>query len=248
MKFPIPTSRRMEIASMTAKTLERNRSFLQSERAPRQDPGSTLSPSEDEEAVCQRLRQARIEQGLTLEALADRSCFTKGYLSKIENGKKAPPIASLARIARAMGLELSYFFLDPDQSGTTASDDSVDSPVSIVHHWERKPVVRGGSAYGYDYVSLAHKKHAKHMDPFMFTFPSEINLDYFFEHPGEEFVFLLSGKVEFEFKIGGKLQRYVLEAGDSLYFESSTPHRGRALEGDAQAIVVVTEPTSIESV
>lgn len=229
---------------MTAKTLERTRF---SERASQQDPGSTPSTSEDEEAVCQRLRQARIEQGLTLEALAERSGFTKGYLSKIENGKKAPPIASLARIARAMGLELSYFFLDPDQLGT-ASDVSVDSPVSVVYHWERKPVVRGGSAYGYDYVSLAHKKHAKHMDPFMFTFPSEINLDYFFEHPGEEFVFLLTGKVEFEFKIGGKLQRYVLEAGDSLYFESSTPHRGRALEGDAQAIVVVTEPASIESV
>ncbi|CAN7625239.1 transcriptional regulator, y4mF family [compost metagenome] len=232
---------------MAAKSLERHRSPLQSEGAPRQDHDSTSSPSEDEEAVCQRLRHARIEQGLTLEALAEQSGFTKGYLSKIENGKKAPPIASLARIARAMGLELSYFFLDPEQPGS-ASNDDVDSPVSVVHHWERKPVVRGGSAYGYDYVSLAHKKHAKYMDPFMFTFPSEINLDYFFEHPGEEFVFLLSGKVEFEFKVRGKLLRYELEAGDSLYFESSTPHRGRALEGDAQAIVVVTEPTSVGSV
>lgn len=188
-----------------------------------------------------RLRAARVAHGLTLEALAELSGFTKGYLSKIENGKKAPPIGSLARIARAMGIELSYFFVEPgDTDGALV--DGGDPAVSVVHHWERKPVVRGGSAFGYDYVSLAHKKERKHMDPFMFTFPSETDLDFFFEHPGEEFVYLLSGKVEFEFKIKGRLQRCILEAGDSLYFESSTPHRGRALQGDAQAIVVVMEP------
>ena len=37
-----------------------------------------------------------------------------------------------------------------------------------------------------------------------------------------------------------------LEAGDSMYFESNTPHRGRALDGDAQALVVIIEPPSEE--
>lgn len=223
---------------MTAKKLDKT---LLASRQKQAAQEVSTAPIDDEEAVCLRLRTARIEHGLTLEALAELSGFTKGYLSKIENGKKAPPIGSLARIARAMGMELSYFFVDAD-AADTVSPESADAPVSVVHHWERKPVFRGGSAYGYDYVSLAHKKQRKHMDPFMFTFPSEINLDFFFEHEGEEFVFLLSGKVEFEFKVKGKLQRCILEAGDSLYFESSTPHRGRALEGDAQALVVVMEP------
>ncbi|WP_167471133.1 MULTISPECIES: helix-turn-helix domain-containing protein [Cupriavidus] len=227
---------------MSAKAFQRNTPPAPVPRVSAQAPQNTSAGLDDEEIVCQRLRMARIEHGLTLDALAEKSGFTKGYLSKIENGKKAPPIGSLARIARAMGMELSYFFTDPAQAETTAIEE-VDRPVSVVHHWERKPVVRGGSAYGYDYVSLAHKRQHKLMDPFMFTFPSATDLDFFFEHTGEEFVFLLSGKVEFEFKLNGKLQRYVLEAGDSLYFESGTPHRGRALEGDAQAIVVVTEPS-----
>jgi len=227
---------------MSAKAFQRNTPPAQPPRVSAQAPQNASAELDDEEIVCQRLRMARIEHGLTLDALAEKSGFTKGYLSKIENGKKAPPIGSLARIARAMGMELSYFFTDSGQAEATTVEE-VDRPVSVVHHWERKPVVRGGSAYGYDYVSLAHKKQHKLMDPFMFTFPSATDLDFFFEHTGEEFVFLLSGKVEFEFKLNGKLQRFVLEAGDSLYFESGTPHRGRALEGDARAIVVVTEPS-----
>jgi transcriptional regulator with XRE-family HTH domain len=243
MCFPTPMlNGRPDLRAMSAKTLQRNTTPAQAPRAAAQVSQDISAAQDDEEVVCQRLRMARIEHGLTLDALAEKSGFTKGYLSKIENGKKAPPIGSLARIARAMGMELSYFFSDPNQTETAAVED-VDRPISLVHHWERKPVVRGGSAYGYDYVSLAHKKQHKLMDPFMFTFPSATDLDFFFEHGGEEFVFLLSGKVEFEFKLHGKLQRYVLEAGDSLYFESGTPHRGRALEGDAQAIVVVTEPS-----
>jgi quercetin dioxygenase-like cupin family protein len=42
------------------------------------------------------------------------------------------------------------------------------------------------------------------------------------------------------------LAKVRLEAGDSMYFESNTPHRGRALDGDAQALVVIIEPPSEE--
>ena len=175
---------------------------------------------------------------MTLDAVAERSGFTKGYLSKIENGTKAPPIGTLARIARAMGVELSSFFVDPQQTSDQLFADP-NFPISVVHSWERKPVSRGGTDYGYDYVSLAHKKSKRSMDPFMFTFPQHTNKEVFFEHAGDEFVYLLSGKVEFEFKLNDQMIRMVLEAGDSLYFEARIPHRGRALEADAQALVVV---------
>jgi len=196
--------------------------------------------SSDEIAVCERLKALRISSGLTLDALAERSGFTKGYLSKIENGKSAPPIASLARIARSMNQDLSYFFVDPAQPDD-AIEAGADAKVSVVHRWERKPVVRGGTGFGYDYVSLAHKKAHKHMEPFIFTFPSEVDIDTYFEHPGEEFIYILAGEVEFEIKIDGHLRRWTLEPGDSIYFESSLPHRGRSPSGDAQALVVVME-------
>jgi transcriptional regulator with XRE-family HTH domain len=196
--------------------------------------------STDEIAVSARLRALRASSGLTLESLAELSGFTKGYLSKIENGRNAPPIASLARIARAMGQDLSYFFVDP-AAPQEVEKDPADAKVSVVHRWERKPVVRGGTAFGYDYVSLAHKKGRKHMEPFIFTFPSEVDINTYFEHPGEEFIYIMAGEVEFEVKVNGRLRQWKLEAGDSIYFESRLPHRGRSVNGDAQALVVVME-------
>ncbi|WP_256971856.1 helix-turn-helix domain-containing protein [Paraburkholderia caledonica] len=194
--------------------------------------------SEDELAVCRRVRALRNERGFTLDALAEKSGFTKGYLSKIENGLKAPPIASLAKIGRALGQDLSFFFLDED----VANPDQVeDARVSVVHHWERKPVTRGGTAFGYDYVSLAHKRAHKAMDPFIFTFPSRVDVDQYFQHPGEEFIFVLSGKVAFEVVINGNTRIWTLEAGDCVYFDSDLPHRGHSIDGDAQAMVVVQE-------
>ena len=195
----------------------------------------------DEEAVCRRLRALRTDRNLTLDALAELSGFTKGYLSKIENGKKAPPIASLARIGRALGEDLSYFFLEEEIAQNAGQDDS---RISVVHRWERKPVTRGGSAFGYDYVSLAHKRAHKLMDPFIFTFPSKVDVDQYFQHSGEEFIYVISGQVEFEVMLNGNLRTWTLEAGDCVYFDSNLPHRGYSLEGDAQAMVIVqgTDP------
>lgn len=200
------------------------------------DPEEPIS--EDELAVCRRVRALRTERGLTLEALAAKSGFTKGYLSKIENGVKAPPIASLAKIGRALGQDLSSFFLD---EGATNTDHAHDPRISVVHHWERKPVTRGGTAFGYDYVSLAHKRAHKSMEPFIFTFPSRVDVDQYFQHPGEEFIFVLSGKVAFEIVINGITRTWALEAGDCVYFDSDLPHRGHSIDGEAQAMVVVQE-------
>jgi quercetin dioxygenase-like cupin family protein len=72
------------------------------------------------------------------------------------------------------------------------------------------------------------------------TFPSHISREVFFEHDGEEFIFVLSGRVEFE--TGGR--KVVLEPGDSLYFDSSMPHRGRSLGDEAKALVVIFKPES----
>ena len=166
--------------------------------------------------------------------------FYERLFIKNREWHESPPIGTLARIARSMGVDLSVFFVDENTPGNPLFLDA-DSPISVVHSWERKPVSRGGTEYGYDYVSLAHKKSNRSMDPFIFTYPQTTETHEFFEHTGEEFIYLLTGKVEFEFKVHGQLTRFILEAGDSVYFESSTPHRGRALEGEAQAIVVITE-------
>lgn len=184
------------------------------------------------ERIGKRLRQLRKSRAITLDRLATQTRFTKSYLSKIENSRKVPPIASLARISLALDTDIAYFFKAGDQAG-------IDDPrVCCVRAVERQPTLRGGSSFGYDYESLAHKKLRKRMEPFVLTFPSHISKDVFFEHEGEEFLFILSGRVEFE----AGAQKFMLEPGDSLYFDSSVPHRGRSVGEEAKALVVIFRP------
>jgi len=180
-----------------------------------------------------RLREARLGRGMTLGHLADLTGFTKSYLSKIENCRKVPPIGTLARISQALNVDIAYFFEQADHK-------VIDEGVCIVRSGERQPVIRGGSDFGYDYEILAHSKRQKHMEPFIITFPSAIGRDVYFEHEGEEFVFILSGRVEFE---AGK-RKWILHPGDSLCLDSAIPHRGRSVAGDAKALVIIFRPES----
>ena len=185
-----------------------------------------------EEKIGPRLRDLRKSRGVTLEKLAEQSGLTKGYLSKIETGKKLPPIATLSRISAVLGSDIAYFFQNNE------AWDSVDGRVSLVRAGQRRQAIRGGSSFGYDYESVAHKMQNKAMEPFVFTFPEQVDGDAYFNHDGEELVFILSGTVEFE--LAGKT--LVLAPGDCLYFDSSQPHRGRSIGGDAKALVVIYQP------
>jgi len=182
--------------------------------------------------IGRRLRQLRKMRSATLDSLAKLTGFTKSYLSKIENAKKVPPIASLARIAEALNTNLAYFF---DANGQEAG--TKDDSICIVRANERERVIRGESSFGYDYQALAHKKLHKIMEPFLFTFPPHVSKDFFFEHAEEELFFVLSGRVSFEAN-GTKV---VLEPGDCVYIGSNIPHRGQSIGEKATALVVVAK-------
>jgi transcriptional regulator with XRE-family HTH domain len=182
---------------------------------------------EDDRQIGGHLKVLRAARGMTLDRLAEATGLTKSYLSKIQNSHKQPPIATLSRIANALGTGIGSFFGDILEAREGAS---------VVRRNERLPVVRGGTAFGYDYVSLAHQRLSKSMEPFVFTFPSKIDKHVFFDHGGEEFVFILSGKVVFQ--VGD--ERWTLEEGDSIYFDAAIPHRGWSIGRDAKALVVVS--------
>lgn len=183
-----------------------------------------------EKLVGSRIAEARARAGITLDRLATLTGFSKGYLSKIENSRKVPPIGSLARIAAALRTDITDLLHPPSAAP--------EGGLSVVRAGERRPVVRGGTAFGYDYVSLADNRRDKKMEPFLFTFPSRIDKYVFFEHEGEEFMFVLTGRVEWQ----AGSRKLVLEPGDSIYFDARMPHRGKALDGEATALVVTYSP------
>lgn len=187
--------------------------------------------------LAERLRRLRISRRLTLEQLAQQAGLSKGYLSRIENARQLPPIATLSRIAAALNTDVNFFLQDNATQETERT--------SVVRVNERQPIARGASDFGYDYMSLAHKRRFKQMEPFVFKFPKVAKREVQFEHTGEEFLFVLTGKIEFEVGHADDRRAWVLEPGDSLYFDSELPHSGRGLTNNATALVVLLNPTLI---
>lgn len=195
--------------------------------APGEKPQSAM-----ELRLGKQISALRTRLGFTQDQLAAATGFTKGYVSKIENSKVIPPIGTLIKMAQVLNADLADLF-DSKRAQKT------EKAISVVPAAEREPVIRGGSSFGYDYVALAHKRRHKQMEPFIMVFPSKVARDIRFAHEGEEFVFILSGKVEFEATIDGETQSFILSAGDAVYFDSHLPHRGRSLRGESRALVVI---------
>jgi len=177
-----------------------------------------------------RIRQLRLGRGLTMQSAAKRVGISKGFLSKIEHGQKAPAISTLINIAAALNANVSSLL----------ESDRREQRVSFVKKGERTVAFRYASAFGYRFASLAHKVQQKHMQPFVVMFPPNPKREGAgLQHPGEEFVMALRGKILFT--VGE--HEFVMEPGDSLYFDSSIPHWGKSLlKGDSEAIDISYTP------
>jgi len=177
----------------------------------------------DEKIIAGNIRKARLDRHLSIEQLAKLSGLTKGYISKIEKSAKAPPFSTLAKIARGLNIDLMLLI-------TTNSETAQDIPLSVVRADERKDVM---SLRGHHYESLAHRKLGKNMEPYIIT--STLEAETVFSHEGEEFMYVLEGTHEFIYAN----KRYVLEEGDSVYFDSAVPHSGRSLSKKRAKVLVV---------
>ncbi len=179
----------------------------------------------------QKIKTLRQRKGLSLREMADKSSLSVPLLSQIESEVVAPPVATLLKISRALNVNIGYFFQE-EESGKRAV---------IVRKNERKQVFRriheDPSKVGYYYESLAYPKADKHMEPFQVQFEVKKKEDLiFFNHKGEEFVFVLEGQLECNYED----ETFLLDPGDSLYFDSGFPHAFRAVgKKNALAIDVI---------
>lgn len=165
-----------------------------------------------ESELGKRIKEFRRKKGLTLQKLEEKTGFTKGYLSKVENTKKAPPVSTLIVLAKALEVSLSEIFGEKEEK----------SSISFVKRNQRQVVARNGTIFGYSYQTLAHKFYKKHMEPYLLTLPVRPKQVPLYQHAGEEILFVLEGTMKF---FHGE-QEFTAEEGDCLYFDASIPHHG----------------------
>jgi transcriptional regulator with XRE-family HTH domain len=179
-----------------------------------------------EHQVAKRIRQWRLERGLSVERLAGLAGLTKGYISRIENSPKPPPLYTLSKISLALSVDIS----------TLLSEESSLLPAEITVSRNREHVAtngRGGTSYKYVYQALAPNKLGKNFEPYIVEVSKERRAD--FRHEGEEFLYVLEGTMEFVFKDA----TYILEQGDCVFFDSAFAHGGRSIGDKPTRILIV---------
>jgi transcriptional regulator with XRE-family HTH domain len=165
-----------------------------------------------ESEINKRIKSCRIEKGMTLKTLAQKAKLTKGYLSRIENSDRVPPLSTLITIANALGVKLSDIF------GETEDERNI----TLVRREDRPIIARNGSSYGYSYFALAHKFQNKYIEPYVIRVPAGLKQCALFQHEGQEMLFMLKGKLKFFY--GDR--EFIVEEGDCLYYDTSIPHSG----------------------
>lgn len=182
-------------------------------------------------AIGEKLRALRLKKKMGLVELSRHTGLSAAMLSKVERGKLFPTLPTLLRIALVFSVGLEYFF----------AEDQKRRALAIVRRAERKrfPERPNGRDVSFHFESLDFSAVERKLNAYYAEFqplPPEKARPH--HHPGVEFLTLLRGKLEI--RIG--TEDHVLDAGDSIYFDSSLPHSYRRVSSKSCGAIVVTVP------
>ena len=173
-----------------------------------------------------KLKSLREKIQLSLRELGEKTGLSASFLSQLELGQVSPSLASLENIATALNVNITYFF-----------DDQTKPDTIVMRKDDRKRIFSQGSKAIIQ--PLAYEISKKKIEPFMLIV--EVGGESG-EHPyssrhEEEFGIVLQGKIRFTLEE----KEYILESGDSVYFNSTKPHRWKNI-GKKEAIIILVIP------
>ncbi|CAM5575450.1 Cupin domain-containing protein OS=Stutzerimonas stutzeri OX=316 GN=CXK95_14135 PE=4 SV=1 [Stutzerimonas stutzeri] len=176
-----------------------------------------------------RLQTIRKLKGLSQRELAKRAGVTNSTISMIEKNSVSPSISSLKKVLGGIPMSLVEFF---------SPDFEQDSDTQVVYKASELIDISDGAVS----MKLVGKAHPSRAIAFLDeTYPpgADTGLD-MLAHQGEETGMLVEGRLELT--VNG--QTYVLETGDSYYFESSKPHRFRNPFDAPARLISATTPAN----
>jgi transcriptional regulator with XRE-family HTH domain len=151
-----------------------------------------------------KIKRLRQQLNLSQAELADRCELTKGYISQLENDLTSPSISTLCDILSALGTDLSEFFKrEDDERIVFSADDFIEkSEDGMLLKW---------------IIPNAQKNQ---MEPILVELQSGSSTSVDFPHEGEEFGYVLEGKICVEL---GK-NKYVCKKGETFYYTADKAH------------------------
>jgi len=155
-------------------------------------------------AIGAHLRLLRSRKKLSLSQVAKAVGISVGFLSAMERSQMSGSVGTLRKLARFYKTNILDFF------------DATESVSRRVRPAERK-VLEAGTGVRMELLAWGNTV----MEPHLFRIAPEAGSGDPYTHEGEEFIYVLKG--DLHISVDG--EEYLLEPGDSFYFESATPHR-----------------------
>jgi transcriptional regulator with XRE-family HTH domain len=173
------------------------------------------TPSVDLGRTARRLRES---QNLTLADVAGRANISSAMLSRLETGRVSPSLETIVALSQALGVTASALM---QRVGVD------DGGAQLIRAGEGLETVRSGTRRGHTYHLLAAQRGPRKVfEPFLVTLNDRSEIFPGFQHPGTEFIHLLSGVLHYRH---GR-HTYVLRPGDTLTFRGDIAHGPERLE------------------
>lgn len=174
--------------------------------------------------IGKKIKDLRIQKGLTQEELANRTELSKGFISQLERDLTSPSIATLQDILQCLGTDLSEFFRKRTGEQIVFSKED--------YFTKEEPQLHATTQW---IIPNAQKNHMEpillRLEPGGSTYPDN-------PHEGEEFGYVLQGTVAIH--LGNKV--YKAKKGESFYF---VPDKKHYLTSKAGAVILwVSSPPS----
>jgi len=165
-----------------------------------------------EKRIGERIKRLRLKKSMGLVEMGKHTGLSASFLSQLETGRVVPTLRNLARIAMVFNKDLSYFFeTDP-------------APMFRIHKQaDRIKLPQSGvESPSYFFENLGYMVPERQVDPYLaeFIVPKRKVDIKSHAHPGQEFLYMLKGRLEIDH--GGNV--YQLDEGDSAYFDATIPH------------------------
>lgn len=164
-----------------------------------------------EQAIALNVRRYRTATGQSVAEMADEVGISKAMLSKIENAQTSCSLATLQRLATGLDVPVSALI-----RGSDAEREAVYTAAGT-----GSSIARTGTKEGHEYELLGSMRgQHKRLESLMVTLNEDSQSYPLFQHPGTEFIHVLTGRMVY----GHGRQTYDLRPGDSLQFDGEGAH------------------------
>ena len=184
-------------------------------------------------AVTDKIKMLCADRNMSAEELAAGAGLTLEQVNRICGSDIIPSLSSLIKIARALGVRLGTFLDDSEEMGPVLHRHAdTHQPVTFTSH-------QTNNNSHMDFISLAARKAGRNMEPFLVHILPGTGKESPSSHEGEEFLFVLEGSIVVQYGSG----RYILNQGDSIYYDSIVDHLVTATDAtEAKILGVIYSP------